>query len=159
MGFVKKKIIGSVIFLAQNRPTQPDAHPYLEQRITTPEQQKWVSKLLGYEYEIIYKSGKENSAADALSRRADSPCLNALFVSQAQIWDNIKEEANNHPYMQKIGKLATESPGKPYICQNRMVCYKNRVVVPPNSNIIMQLLREFYDSKVGGNSGVLRTYK
>ena len=24
---------------------------FLEQRVTTPEQQKWVTKLLGYEYE------------------------------------------------------------------------------------------------------------
>ena len=27
---------------------------FLEQRIATPEQQKWVAKLLGYDYEIIY---------------------------------------------------------------------------------------------------------
>ena len=39
----------------------------LEQCITTSEQQKWVSKLLGYDYEIVYKPGKENSVADALS--------------------------------------------------------------------------------------------
>lgn len=26
----------------------------LEQRIATPEQQKWISKLVGYDYEIIY---------------------------------------------------------------------------------------------------------
>lgn len=85
----------------------------LEQRITI-EQQKWVSKLFGYEYEIIYKHGKENLAADALSHMAGSPCLDVLFVSQAQVWDNIKEEAVSHPYMQKIGKLATENPGSPY---------------------------------------------
>jgi hypothetical protein len=30
----------------------------LEQHITTPEQQKLVSKLLGYKYEIVYKPDK-----------------------------------------------------------------------------------------------------
>ncbi|KAL6323626.1 hypothetical protein AAG906_039221 [Vitis piasezkii] len=40
----------------------------LEQRILTPEQQKWMSKLVGYDYEIVYKPGKTNQAADALSR-------------------------------------------------------------------------------------------
>ena len=32
-------------------------------------QQKWVTKLFGYDYEIIYKKGKENMVVDALSRK------------------------------------------------------------------------------------------
>ncbi|XP_058185627.1 uncharacterized protein LOC131302852 [Rhododendron vialii] len=40
----------------------------LEQRVTTPMQQKWLSKLMGFDYEIVYKLGKTNVAADALSR-------------------------------------------------------------------------------------------
>jgi hypothetical protein len=30
---------------------------FLEQRLSSPEQQKWVTKLFGYDYEIIYKKG------------------------------------------------------------------------------------------------------
>jgi hypothetical protein len=41
----------------------------LEQRISSPEQQKWVTKLFGYDYEIIYKKGKENVVVDALSHK------------------------------------------------------------------------------------------
>nr|XP_027118736.1 uncharacterized protein LOC113735978 [Coffea arabica] len=41
----------------------------LDQRITTPLQQKWLTKLLGLSYEIHYKKGKDNLAADALSRQ------------------------------------------------------------------------------------------
>jgi hypothetical protein len=40
---------------------------FLEQRISSQEQQKWVTKLFGYDYEIIYKNGKDNVVADALS--------------------------------------------------------------------------------------------
>lgn len=40
----------------------------LNQVIQTLEQQYFLSKLLGYSYTIIYKSGRENVAADALSR-------------------------------------------------------------------------------------------
>ena len=58
---------------------------FLDQRVATPEQQKWVAKLLGYDYEILYRPGRENSAADALSRRPDSPLLNPLFVSQVTL--------------------------------------------------------------------------
>jgi hypothetical protein len=42
---------------------------FLEQRPSSPEQQKWVTKLFGYDYEIIYKKGKENAVVVALSRK------------------------------------------------------------------------------------------
>jgi hypothetical protein len=42
---------------------------FLEQRISSQEQQKWVTKLFGYDYEIIYKKGKDNAVADALSQK------------------------------------------------------------------------------------------
>lgn len=40
----------------------------LEQRISTMDQQRWLVKLKGYDYEIEYRPGRENLAADALSR-------------------------------------------------------------------------------------------
>ncbi|KAL3507930.1 hypothetical protein ACH5RR_033312 [Cinchona calisaya] len=38
----------------------------MDQRIATPSQQKWLTKLMGYDYEI--KSGHKNKTADELSR-------------------------------------------------------------------------------------------
>ena len=43
----------------------------LEQRITTPAQQKWLAKLLGYLFVMEYKKGCENRVADALSKKVD----------------------------------------------------------------------------------------
>jgi hypothetical protein len=42
---------------------------FLEQRISSQEQKKWVTKLFGYDYEIIYKKGKDNVVANELSRK------------------------------------------------------------------------------------------
>jgi len=39
----------------------------LEQGITTQNQQNWQAKLLGYEFEIVYKVGTTNRVADVLS--------------------------------------------------------------------------------------------
>jgi len=41
----------------------------LDQKIHTPIQKKGLTKLLGLNYRIIYKKGKENKVVDALSRR------------------------------------------------------------------------------------------
>ncbi|GKC04118.1 transposon ty3-I gag-pol polyprotein [Tanacetum coccineum] len=131
----------------------------MEQRIMTLEQQKWISKLVGYDYEITYKPRKENSAVDSLSRVIGSPSLDALFVLETSLWNAIKKEVVEHPYMVRIGELASKNPGAPYKWQNELLLYKNRVVIPPNSHIISMLLHEFHDSPYGGHSGVLRTYK
>jgi hypothetical protein len=40
---------------------------FLEQCISSQEQQKWVTKLFGYDYEIIYKKGKDNVVENTLS--------------------------------------------------------------------------------------------
>ena len=40
----------------------------LEQRVIQPQYQKWIVKLLGYSFEVIYKPILENKASDALSR-------------------------------------------------------------------------------------------
>jgi hypothetical protein len=42
---------------------------FLEQWLSSPEQNKWLAKILGYDYEIIYKKGKDNIAVHALSRK------------------------------------------------------------------------------------------
>ena len=42
---------------------------FLEQHISSLEQQKWVTKLFGCDYEIIYKKGKENVVPDAISKK------------------------------------------------------------------------------------------
>ncbi|GJR76305.1 putative mitochondrial protein [Tanacetum coccineum] len=51
----------------------------MEQRLTTPFQIKWLPKLLGYDYEVLYKKGSENVVADALSRSL-LPSLQAMVI-------------------------------------------------------------------------------
>jgi hypothetical protein len=41
----------------------------LDQRLTTIPQYQWVSKLIGYDFRVQYKTGTSNTVADAPSRR------------------------------------------------------------------------------------------
>ncbi|MCY6524950.1 hypothetical protein, partial [Actinobacillus pleuropneumoniae] len=42
---------------------------FIEQRLSSQEKKSWVTKMLGYDFEIIYKKGKQNVVGDALSRK------------------------------------------------------------------------------------------
>jgi hypothetical protein len=88
---------------------------FLEHRISSSEQQKWVTKLFGYDYEIIYKKGKDNVVADALSQNYEEEgslfslsftipdCLQAVF----QKW--LQDPKSLH----MIQKLKTNAPAPP----------------------------------------------
>jgi hypothetical protein len=52
---------------------------FLEQRLSLEEQQKWVTKILGYDFEIIYQKGKQNVVEDALSRKDED--VEAFFCA------------------------------------------------------------------------------
>jgi len=57
------------------------------------EQYKWISKLAGYDFEIQYKPGKENSAADALSRRSSYCAMIVLQIHDFEEWtEEIKQD-------------------------------------------------------------------
>lgn len=63
-----------------------------KQRIVSEDQQKWVSKLLGYGFEIKYKPEKENSGADGLSRLMQ---FSAISSVQCEASEGLEEVQND----------------------------------------------------------------
>jgi hypothetical protein len=88
---------------------------FLEQRISSPEQQKWVTKLFGYDYDIIYKKGKDNVVVDALSRKYDDE--GSLFSLSFIVLDwiqAIRQEWLQDPKsLQLIQQLQSNAPTSP----------------------------------------------
>jgi len=52
---------------------------FLEQILSLEEHKKWVTNMLGYDFEIVYKKGKQNVLADVLSRKDED--VEALFCA------------------------------------------------------------------------------
>ncbi|KAI0497126.1 hypothetical protein KFK09_023454 [Dendrobium nobile] len=133
----------------------------LEQRMVTEEHQRWLSKLLGYDFEIQYRPGGENKAADALSR-----CLGELQTVGVSVplmldWAAIKVESSKDEGLEKIrADLLREGDSHPgYSVEGDRLLYQGRFVMPRTSIHIPNILQEFHGSAVGGHSGVQKTYR
>ncbi|KAA0060678.1 putative retroelement pol polyprotein [Cucumis melo var. makuwa] len=134
----------------------------LEQRVIQPQYQKCLSKLLGYSFEVVYKPGLENKAADALSRRPPDIQLNNISIPYWMDLETIKEEVEKDEKLKKIAtSLNEEDEGQTskFTIKNSLLHYKNRLVILKASSLIPAILNTFHDSVVGGHSGFLRTYK
>ena len=70
---------------------------FLELRLSSEEKQKWVTKMLGYEFEIIYKKGKQNVVVDALSRKDEDveSLLYAISILQPEWVTEARDEWKN----------------------------------------------------------------
>lgn len=120
----------------------------LEQKKAIPEQQKWMVKLMGYDYEIRYRPGKENNVVDALSRRLDNLILNHLFISQISLWGEIRKVALEDEYLKQLTQQIETQSDSPYTAKNGIIFFKGRVVIP--KKLRETLLYEAHDTKTGG---------
>ncbi|KAM1111179.1 hypothetical protein ACFX19_010480 [Malus domestica] len=140
---------------------QPIKH-FLEQRITTPQQQHWLVKLLGYNYSVEYRPGSQNTASDALSRQAELLLVMGLSTPVFDCIPQLQHSYAHDPEVQKVWSLLLSAPNtfiKGFSLINEVVHYKQRVFVPLTSQWRPKLLAEFHASLQGGHSGFLRTYK
>jgi hypothetical protein len=69
----------------------------LEEKVGTPIQKKWITKLLRYDFTVEYKKGIENNVADALSCREgweEELTLSLLSIPTANWMSDLKEQDN-----------------------------------------------------------------
>lgn len=133
----------------------------LQQREINQAYQKWVTKLLGFDFEIQFKPGVANRAADALSRKqVGEVALNSLVTTHGVDWTKLDREILADTELQKIRSSilnGDEGQAEFHVVDNRLL-YKGRTVIPRNSTFIPILLRVYHDSVMGGHNGELKTY-
>lgn len=139
----------------------------LEQREVSLDYQRWLTKLLGYDFDIVFKPGVENKAADGLSRigsresELSGLSLAALTVpSSIQMQDiltEIDQSAELKELKSRVEQGKMKKPG--YSVVQGRVFYKERLLLAKSSVHVPAILREYHDSVMGGHSGVLKTVR
>lgn len=128
----------------------------MEQRVATPFQQNWITKLIGYNYEIVYRNGKENKAVDALSRREDllseSVTLHALS-SIATNWLAMVRQSR-----QLIADLTKdENSHACFLWDNGVLTHKGCLVIGVLVDSRNKIIAKYQNIAVGGHSVIDKT--
>ena len=126
----------------------------LEQRITTPAQMKWLPKLMGYDYEIVYKQGKENVSADALSRLQNTGEMLQMMSTtlSSGFYQRIVDSWTKDVQLQAlIQTLQTVNPtSKHYTWSASSLLRKGKLVVGDDAALKQDLLHHFHATSQGG---------
>ncbi|GJR47391.1 retrotransposon-related protein [Tanacetum coccineum] len=122
---------------------------------------KWLPKLIGFDYEVKYKNGMENSAAtDALSSVQNERQLMATMTVTMPVALSLKIEASwetDEILQQILIKLQSgQEAKKHYTCSNGQILRKNKMVVGKDEQLRLKLLAYFHGSSVGGHSGFVK---
>lgn len=134
----------------------------MDQKITTNLQQKWLSKLLGYDHSVQYKKGKENHVADALSRLHEESKIHAMIHVVKPKW---KEELDNSlsadaDANNSIAKLIIDPNSVAgYTFNNGELKQLGKYYVGSGTDLRKQLCEVLHNSPEEGHSGIAATTK
>ena len=135
----------------------------LEQRLVSDTHQRWLTKLLGFDFEIQYRTGAGNKAADALSRKGAESEVQLTALSVPMLCDRegiLREIAEDEGLTQIRSRLLQGESGlEGYSLDRTRLLFRGRLVLPRTSTYIPRLLQEFHASAIGGHSGALKTYQ
>lgn len=144
------------------RTDQQSIKYILDHKLVTPFQQKWLSKLAGFDFTVEYKKGSENKVADALSR---IPCAQLLALTtssvQSDLMDKIKQQWKEEQQWQKIIQDIQKDPTThPHFkWQQDILTRKGKLVVGSNQELRESILTWMHASPQGGHSGIEVTTK
>lgn len=133
----------------------------LEQCLVCEEHQKWLSKLLGFDFEIQFQPSLENKAVDAFSRMG--PTVSFLEVSCPWVLelDEVRLAVARDRELSKIVANIQSGSEEKSGCSvvEGILHYKGILVLPKPSQFIEMVLQEYHNTRIGGYLGFLKTYK
>ncbi|KAK9100383.1 hypothetical protein Scep_023813 [Stephania cephalantha] len=128
------------------------------QRISTLAQQKWLHKLMGFDFFVEYKKGKENLVADALSRMFEDNKELHVISSPVPNWlKTIKDEICSNPRLIEIrNRIEADEAIGPWKFIDGVILFKDRLYLANESPLTDVIIKEIHDST---HEGYLKTFQ
>jgi hypothetical protein len=126
----------------------------LEKKDLNERQQKWVSRIQAYDFDIEFVKGKNNVVVDALSRRPSIFSMTGVSVD----WKDhlVMEYAKDQFACQLLdGQVQDDN----FRVINDLIYYKDRIFLVPGSAFKAKVLQAYHDSPMVGHQGINKTYR
>ena len=127
---------------------------FLEQKELIERQQKWVSKVQAYDFEIEYVKSKNNVVDDALSRRTTSLSLMSISTDWRSLL-LVEYSKNKFACELMDGQIQDDR----YRIIDDIIYYKGRIYLVPESALKRKIIQASHDSPLLGHQGFLKTYR
>lgn len=134
----------------------------MSQVIQMPEQQHYLSKLLGFDYSIQYRSGSGNVAVDALSRIHTSESQHfALSMANFEFLEQLRLSLQDTQEFCDYSRWIQDNLGEHtnFSVSRGLIFYKRKIWLPQSHSFIPLLLEEFHSTLLGGHLGVAKTLR
>lgn len=124
-----------------------------EQNLHSDMQCKAMARLMGLQFKIVYRQGKENAATDALSRVAHLLALQAVSsVQTAWVQEVLNSYTTDSQAQHLLKKLAVASPDdQGYSLDQGLIRYQDKIWIGSNSALQTRLIAAFHSSAMGGH--------
>jgi len=127
-----------------------------DQTIVTEAQQKWLVKLVGYDFIIEYKKGSENLVADALSRQGEGSLI-AISQPVPQWVEPIQHEVQSEPLLRElVEKIQAGDMQGPWHVHSGVIYFKNRIYLASTSALTPTIIAEFHNATHEGYNKTLQ---
>src|SRR4051812_2400160 len=112
----------------------------------TRRQAAWVELLQAYNFDIIYKPGKTNVVADALSRQAN--LTNIHIAADQTFLEKVIQGYIHDKEVQNIPDV---------VQKDKLYYFQERLCIPDVASIRQDILHEAHDTKTAGHLGIAKT--
>ncbi|WVZ63910.1 LOW QUALITY PROTEIN: hypothetical protein U9M48_013504 [Paspalum notatum var. saurae] len=131
-----------------------------EQNLHSDLKKKAMARLMGLKFKIVYNKGKDNVAADALSRMHHWMTLQAVStILPAWLQEVLNSYTTDSKAQILLSQLAVTTPNaKGYSLDQGLIKYKGKIWIGHNSALQTKIIAAMHSTPIGSHSGINTTY-